>query len=78
MERDDDVWLVKDLEGQHGEVCYVDKRKAQRFAEQIVGNRAVADTGEILLYGRGDGSTRLMVRRWPREWALKGDTPIIP
>lgn len=45
--------------------------EAMRAAERMVGNRsaAFADGGQIVLYGRGDGTVSVMVRRFPRDLA---------
>jgi hypothetical protein len=63
------VWVTMNLEDGN-RLAYVgpSKRTACLVAAALVGNSAAADTGEIVLYGRGDGSASVMVRQLPRAW----------
>jgi hypothetical protein len=64
-----DVWIVLDLDqGSRNVGTFETQREAEQLAIRLVGNNAAARCGEIILYGPGDGTTSVMVRRWPREW----------
>ena len=60
------MWVTMNLEDGN-RLAYVGNSKsiACRVAEALVGNHSGANTGEIVLYGRGDGTTSVMVRQLP-------------
>lgn len=62
----DTVWVLQDLDT-GAELAFTAQHLAMHAAEKIVGNRAVSGTGDILLYGPGNGTTRVMVRRFTRD-----------
>jgi hypothetical protein len=64
------VWILQNLDT-GAEQLFEAAGPAMRAAEAMVGNRspAVCDGGAIVLYGPGDGSTSVMVRRFPRDLA---------
>ncbi len=68
------IWLVQDLRRDPPtELCFSIEHMAIIAAEEMVGNRSAAmiDRGDILLYGPGDGTTEVMVRKFRREDAVK-------
>lgn len=52
---------------------------AMHMAEGMVGNRSVAvlDGGAIMLYGPGDGSTSVMVRRFTRDLVFRAFPDVV-
>lgn len=70
------VWYMQDLET-GGEACFNDLHMAMHAAEGIVGNRSFAKPDQdILLYGPGDGSTRVMIRKFRRSEAVAMDLDV--
>jgi hypothetical protein len=70
------VWLLQDLRcAPIVEHVFTAEHLAMHAAERIVGNRSVAriDHGDIMLWGPGDGTTQVMVRKFTREDALMMD-----
>jgi hypothetical protein len=63
------VWVTMNLEDGN-RIAYAGPSRgvACRVAAALVGNSSGADTGEIVLYGPGDGTTAVMVRQLPRAW----------
>ncbi len=67
------VWILQDLDTE-AEFAFNAQHMAMRHAEGIVGNRAVSGpigSDMAMLYGPGDGATRVMIRRFPRDLALR-------
>lgn len=62
------VWFLQNLDSGFERV-FREERQARQAAEQMVGNRSAADMGggEGYLYGPGDGTTSVMVRRFTTE-----------
>src|SRR5829696_1152540 len=60
------VWVTMNLDDSN-RIAYAgsDRRKACRVAAALVGNNSGMDTGEIVLYGPGDGTTSVLVRQLP-------------
>jgi hypothetical protein len=74
------VWVLQNLET-GGDACFTAEHLAMHAAEGIVGNRAVAFVGgeeRMMIYGRGDGTTSVMIRRFSREEAVQMDFPVPP
>jgi hypothetical protein len=69
------LWVTMNLEDGN-RIAYAgpDVRTAMRVAAALVGNNAVADTGEIKLYGPGNGTTSVMVRQLPSHWIDPADS----
>lgn len=62
------VWILQNLDN-GAELAFNAEHLAMHAAEKMVGNRSVADCGDILMYGRGDGTTSVMIRRFTRDEA---------
>lgn len=62
-------WLLQDLDTK-SELVFTDEHLAMHAAEKIVGNRSFAKMPDGYFYGPGDGTTRIMVRRFTRELIL--------
>jgi hypothetical protein len=62
------VWVTMNLDDGN-RIAYAGNSRAtaRRVAEALVNNRAGADTGEIVLYGPGNGDTTVMVRQLPKS-----------
>jgi hypothetical protein len=71
----DRFWLMRDFNTQSLHVFTV-KHLAMHQAEQLVGNRAVAVSGDAMLYGPGDGTVRIMIEPITRRDAINLDLPI--
>ncbi len=70
----DDVWLLTDMRSdKFVEHVFTAEHLAMHAAEKLVGNRAVAGDAEIMLYGPGDGTVSVMIRKLPRELAVEMD-----
>jgi hypothetical protein len=57
-------------------LIYNELHLAMDAAERMVKNRSVNDLGDTLLWGPGDGSTTVMVRRMSRDDAEQFDVPM--
>ncbi len=64
------VWILQNLNTSAIHILTAE-HLAMSMAERMVGNRAVARSGEILLYGPGDGTANVMIRRMTRQDAAK-------
>jgi hypothetical protein len=62
------VWILQDLDT-GAEHWFYSEHIAMHNAERIVGNNAVGGDREFKLYGPGNGTTRVMVRKFTREEA---------
>ena len=60
------VWFLQNFDT-NAEHVFTDESLALRTAEMMVGNRSAGGDREIRLYGPGDGTTSVMVRRFTRE-----------
>jgi hypothetical protein len=71
------VWLLQNLDTK-AKLVFTAEHLAMHTAERMVGNRAVAlpGSGDTMLYGPGDGSTSVIIRRMTRELALRLDLDI--
>lgn len=79
MDWHDLVWVVMDGKADWKLVqAFEVEREALRLAGSMVGNMAYSGSGDIRLFGRGDGCTEVMVRQLPREMVLKEDCIITP
>lgn len=66
------VWVVQNLDW-NAHKTFNTRDEAVREAERTVGNRSAANLGgaeEMTLYGPGDGTTSVMVRKFTREEAI--------
>lgn len=68
------VWTTTNLEDGN-RIAYAGPSHAAacRVAAALVGNNSASDQGEIVLYGRGDGTASVMVRQLPRGCTLPAD-----
>lgn len=76
----DYVWVLQQIET-GGELCFTSEHLAMQAAERLVGNRAVnfvGGTERMMLYGPGDGTTSIMIRRFTRGEAVGMDFPVPP
>jgi hypothetical protein len=65
------VWLLQITET-NSELWFTAEHLAMHVAERMVGNRSVARLPDgMLLYGPGDGTTSVMIRRFRRSDALQ-------
>jgi hypothetical protein len=71
----DRFWLMRDFDTQSLHV-FSAEHLAMHAAERLVGNRAVGIGNKVLLYGPGDGSTRIMIEPITRRDAINLDLPI--
>lgn len=73
MTHADYLWVTMNLDD-NNRIAYAGPSRAIacRVAAALVGNNSPADTGEIVLYGPGDGSTAVMVRQLPAAAARTG------
>ncbi len=67
------VWILDDMRKDTFVThVFTAEHLAMHAAEQMVGNRVYAKPDdEFLLYGPGDGTVSVMIRKWPRELALQ-------
>src|SRR5262245_8744151 len=69
VDLNDLVWVTMNLDDGN-RIAYAGPYRlvACRVAAALVGNSSGTNTGEIVLYGPGDGTTSVMVRQIPRGW----------
>ena len=62
------VWILQNLDN-GATLAFDAEHLAMHAAEKMVGNRAVGGVGDTMVYGPGDGTTTVMIRRMTREQA---------
>ncbi len=72
-------WILQDLDGdtaaQEGR-AFLQLQPAYDAAAAIVGNRSAAPFSDGYLFGPGDGTTRVMLRKIPADMAQHWGIPL--
>ena len=73
------VWVVMDLNKNNKIVqAFEYESNALCLAGSMVGNMSYSGSGDIRLFGRGDGYTEVMVRQLPRKAILAEGITVAP